>query len=245
MPGGRLTHEDRRRVADGLAEGLTYTEIARLLGRPVSTVSREVIRNGGPGGYDAERAHRATAERARRRAPASPSPAAVAGRDPGAVYETEEELTAVLAVTGLPRMTARVLACLYVTDSGSLTVADLVRRLRVSPASISKAVAELEAHDLIRRERDPRRRRDRYVIDDDAWYRAWRASARRNATLAEAARRGAGVLGPSTSAGMRLDDMSRFLDRVCEDMLRAGERWWKDRREGPRRRGTTRAPFME
>ncbi|WP_043633198.1 MarR family transcriptional regulator [Nonomuraea candida] len=42
--------------------------------------------------------------------------------------------------TGLSRMTARVLACLYATDSGSLTAAELVRRVQASPASISKAI---------------------------------------------------------------------------------------------------------
>ncbi|NUT46387.1 MAG: helix-turn-helix domain-containing protein, partial [Saccharothrix sp.] len=51
MPGGRLTDEDRRDIAAGLALGLGYAEIARRLGRPTSTVTREVIRNGGPGDY--------------------------------------------------------------------------------------------------------------------------------------------------------------------------------------------------
>ncbi|MBO1416423.1 helix-turn-helix domain-containing protein, partial [Streptomyces sp. FH025] len=48
MPGGRLTQQDRRRIATGLAEGLGYGEIARGLGRPTSTVTREIARNGGP-----------------------------------------------------------------------------------------------------------------------------------------------------------------------------------------------------
>ncbi|GII60859.1 hypothetical protein Skr01_09440 [Sphaerisporangium krabiense] len=33
MPGGRLTQEDRRTIAAGLAEGLTYTQIASRLRR--------------------------------------------------------------------------------------------------------------------------------------------------------------------------------------------------------------------
>ncbi|GAA5768158.1 hypothetical protein Aros01_04666 [Streptosporangium roseum] len=74
------------------------------------------------------------------------------------------------------------------TDSGSLTSAELVRRLQVSPASISKAVGYLEAQELIRRERDPRRRAERYVIDDSVWYQAMVASARANALLADTAR---------------------------------------------------------
>jgi len=73
MPGGRLTDQDRRHIASGLADGLGYAEIARRLGRPTSTVSREVARNHGPAGYRAEHAHLATAHRARRRPPEPPA----------------------------------------------------------------------------------------------------------------------------------------------------------------------------
>ncbi|MEV4081670.1 helix-turn-helix domain-containing protein, partial [Nonomuraea fuscirosea] len=73
MPGGHLTYEDRRGIADGLAEGLPYAEIARRLGRPRSTIGREIARNGGPHGYHAARAQQATTWRARRR-PTPPLP---------------------------------------------------------------------------------------------------------------------------------------------------------------------------
>ncbi|MEU8149593.1 helix-turn-helix domain-containing protein [Nonomuraea sp. NPDC048901] len=46
---------------------------------------------------------------------------------------------------------------LGVTASGTPTAADLVQRLRVSPASISQTVALLEQHGLLKRERPPRR----------------------------------------------------------------------------------------
>ncbi|WP_165495542.1 helix-turn-helix domain-containing protein, partial [Actinomadura roseirufa] len=73
MPGERLDRRERRAIAAGLAAGLGYTEIARGLGRPTSTVSREVARNGGPGAYRSDRAQRAAERRARRRAPAAPA----------------------------------------------------------------------------------------------------------------------------------------------------------------------------
>ncbi|MFG3441011.1 MarR family transcriptional regulator [Nonomuraea sp. NPDC047897] len=230
MPGGRLTHEDRQKIAEGLAAGLTYTEIAGGLGRPISTVTREVARNGGPGGYRAERAQQAAQGRARRRKPPPPPPAATDahGRDPEAVNELAEQFTTMLVGTGLPRMTARVLTCLYVTDGGSLTAAELVRRLQVSPASISKAVGELEQQELIRRERDPRRRRDRYVIDADAWFRGWMASARQNTMLADFARQGAQILGTATPAGSRMQDISQFFEHVGRAMIQAAEEWRQD-----------------
>ncbi|MBB6350020.1 MarR family transcriptional regulator [Nonomuraea muscovyensis] len=229
MPGGRLTYQDRRHIAEGLAEGLTYTEIARRLERPISTITREVARNGGAESYQADRAHQATEGRARRSRPATaptpPTATGAPGRDPQAVHDLEERFTELVIGTGLSRMTARVLTCLYTTDSGSVTAAELVQRLQVSPASISKAIGELEQQELIRRERDPRRRRDRYVIDADVWYRAWLASARQNATLADLARNGADILDPATPAGARLQDMSQFFEHVGQNMVRAAEQW--------------------
>ncbi|MEU8384651.1 MarR family transcriptional regulator [Streptosporangium sp. NPDC048865] len=238
MPGGRLTHEDRRYIAAGLTEGLTYTEIARRLHRPISTITREVTRNGGADGYQAARAHQAAEDRARRRrrAPAPAPPAVtggVPGRDPRAVHALEERFTAAMIATGLPRMTARVLTCLCTTDSGSLTATELVQRLQVSPASVSKAVGDLERHELIRRERDPRRRRDRYVIDPDVWYRAWLVSARQNATMAGLARDGAEILDSGTPAGARLRDMGRFFEYVSRNLVEAAEQWRRDFMSSP------------
>ncbi|SDT83078.1 Myxococcales GC_trans_RRR domain-containing protein [Streptomyces sp. TLI_053] len=66
MPGSRLTQQERRLIAPGLADGLAYAGIARGLDRPTSIVTREVMRNGGPTGYRADRAHRATERRTRR-----------------------------------------------------------------------------------------------------------------------------------------------------------------------------------
>ncbi|GAA4069350.1 GbsR/MarR family transcriptional regulator [Actinomadura miaoliensis] len=219
MPGGRLTRHERQQIADGLAEGLTHTEIATRLGRPLSTITREVARNGGPDGYQADQAHRDTRERARR---SRPAPTARGSR---AVSDLEEEFAAIMVSTGLSRMTARVLAGLYLTDSGSLTAAELAQHLQVSPASISKAIGELEQQELIRRERDPRRRRDRYVIDADAWFRGWMASARQNALLSDFARKGAEILGTTSPAGVRLRDIGDFFEHVGHAMLQAAEQW--------------------
>ncbi|MCG5214665.1 helix-turn-helix domain-containing protein [Streptosporangium sp. KLBMP 9127] len=59
-----------------MAEGLGFTEIGRRLGRPGSTIMREVARNGGPDDCRAQRAREATKQRARRHRQAqSPAPA--------------------------------------------------------------------------------------------------------------------------------------------------------------------------
>lgn len=225
MPGGRLSQQERQQIALGLADGLAYAEIARRLDRPTSTVTREVMRNGGPTSYRADLAHRATEHRAHRRKQAAPRDAASQrppGRHEQAVREYEEVLTTVFMASGAPTMMARVMACLTLTDSGSLTAAELVQRLQVSPASISKAIAFLESQGLVRRERDDRRR-ERYVVDDDVWYQSMMASARSTAQIVETARQGVGVLGPGSPAATRLENIARFLDFVSESLARAAE----------------------
>ncbi|WP_280393012.1 helix-turn-helix domain-containing protein [Nocardia brasiliensis] len=228
MPGGRLTLHERECIADGLSAGLGYAQIARRLERPSSTISREVNRNGGPGRYRAERAHRATAARARRgKAPVatqSDSTAAEFTVDSAAVRDFAAQFTELFVYDGMPRMQARVMTCLHLTDSGSLTAAELARWLEVSPASISTAVAALEQRDLIRRERDARRR-DRYCIDDETWYRTTLNLARAAEVRVETARRGAEILGVTTGAGARLTEISRYLDYLGKQMVQVVERW--------------------
>ncbi|AQS67251.1 helix-turn-helix domain-containing protein [Streptomyces pactum] len=227
MPGGRLTQQERQQIALGLADGLAYAEIARRLDRPTSTITREVMRNGGPTAYRADLAHRATEHRAhRRRRPAASRgprvPPQAHGRDADAVREYEEVFTTVLMASGMPKMMARVMACLTLTDSGSLTASELVQRLQVSPASVSKAISFLDEQAFVRRERDERRR-ERYVVDDDVWYQSTMASARSIAQVVETARQGVGVLGSGTPAGARLENVARFLDFVSESTARAAE----------------------
>ncbi|GAA2709415.1 MULTISPECIES: helix-turn-helix domain-containing protein [Streptomyces] len=224
MPGGRLTQQERQKIALGLADGLAYAEIARRLDRPTSTITREVMRNGGPTAYRADLAHRATERRAQRRPQAAPratdAPPQAHGRDAAAVREYEEAFTTMLMQSGTPKMMARVLSCLCISDTGSLTASELVRHLQVSPASVSKAVAFLESQGLVRRERDERRR-ERYIVDDDVWYQSMMAAARGTAAIAETARQGVGVLVPGTPAATRLENIARFLDFVSESTTRA------------------------
>jgi len=219
VPGGRLTQQERQQIALGLADGLAYAEIARRIDRPTSTVTREVMRNGGPSAYRADLAHHATERRAHRRRPTT---ARGAQPVPEAVAEYEETFTAVLMASGLNKMASRVLTCLFTTDAGSLTASQLAQHLQVSPASISKAITFLESQSLVRRERDDRRR-DRYVVDDELFYQATIASARANDQLVATAREGVAVLGPGTPAAHRLENIARFLDFISESIVRAAE----------------------
>ncbi|GAA4904840.1 DNA-binding MarR family transcriptional regulator [Nonomuraea thailandensis] len=225
MPGERLTAEDRRRIAEGLAAGLTYAEIARRLGRSRSTVTREIARNGGPHGYRAARAQHATSWRARRRksAPHATAPAAARDREAPTVREFEERFAVMMTETGMAPMTARVFAALFISEGGSLTATELVQRLQVSPATISHAVRWLEQRELVTREREARR--VRYIVDAEVWYRAWAASTRSMARWAAAARQGAEIFGTDTPTGDRLHTTGRFFELLGHDMAQAAEHW--------------------
>ncbi|WP_051807850.1 GbsR/MarR family transcriptional regulator [Actinoplanes subtropicus] len=213
MPGARLTYQDREQISLWLAAGLGYAEIARRLGRPTSTISREVARNHDSGAYRAVQAQQAATRRAPRRrpAPVASPPAGFA-----------EEFATLLAGTGLPRMCARVFAALLVSDRGSLTASELTQQLSVSPASISKAVGYLEEMNLLSRTPNPGTRRERYVVGDDVWQRAWQTDTGAHASVADAARRGAELFGPASPAGIRLHKMAQFFGWLAAQMTRTG-----------------------
>ncbi|MEV4198336.1 helix-turn-helix domain-containing protein [Micromonospora globbae] len=217
-----MTRQDRQRIATGLAEGRSYAEIARRLDRPTSTISREVGRNGGPGDYRPERAHQAAVRRARRRTPARSPETEPQDRK---VSEVEEGAVEMAIGMGLPKMMARVLIGLWLSEDGKLTAAELSRRLKVSPASISTAVGYLTQQGLIRRERDPQRRRDIYVVDDDAWYHSTVISSRQTLAAAEITKAAGQTLGLDTPRGRRLAKGGAFLERISLDTLASAERW--------------------
>jgi IS30 family transposase len=66
VPGRRFSIEEREELSRGLVAKESLRSIAGRLGRPASTLSREVARNGGMARYRAARAHRAAHARARR-----------------------------------------------------------------------------------------------------------------------------------------------------------------------------------
>jgi DNA-binding transcriptional ArsR family regulator len=154
------------------------------------------MRNGGPKGYRADLAHLAAERRARQPKRATPrqqgAPAPGFGRDDTAVREYEETFTVLLMRQGMPRTTARVMTCLLIADTGSVTAAELVERLGVSPATVSKAIASLEGQGLISREQGERRR-ERYFVDGDVWYEStitWPASVTTSARASSEPRNG-------------------------------------------------------
>ncbi|TMR28728.1 MarR family transcriptional regulator [Nonomuraea zeae] len=214
-----MNQQDRQRIAAGLADGLSYAEIARRLDRPTTTITREVARNGGPTGYRPQQAHQATLQRARRGTPAPPPAAAPAGST------VEQEIIEMAVRSGMPRTAARVHHDLMLSEDGRRTAGELARRLNVSPASVSVAVNYLVQHGYARRERDPRRRRDIYVIDNDAWYHSVVISRRQTIETVRATMAAAESFGLDSPVGQRLSKTAAFLEHVSLDMIESADRW--------------------
>jgi DNA-binding CsgD family transcriptional regulator len=68
-PAGSLSAAEREEISRGVAAGDSCRAIASRLGRAPSTVSRELVRNGGRRGYRAQRADAAADRRAARPKP--------------------------------------------------------------------------------------------------------------------------------------------------------------------------------
>ncbi|MGA1837725.1 MarR family transcriptional regulator [Herbiconiux sp. 11R-BC] len=132
-------------------------------------------------------------------------------RDEGSLRAAVEQSAAVLTAAGFPKMPARVLMTLLVTDDGGLTAAALADTLGVSAAAISGAVRYLQTFGAIRRIAQSGSRRDRYELVEDTWYTASLKTSPMYGTLASLAENAAAALdAPGSPAALRVDEMARF-----------------------------------
>jgi DNA-binding CsgD family transcriptional regulator len=136
-PALRLSLAEREEISRGMATRLTLTAIAHSLGRSVSTVSREVARNRGPGGYRA-----VAADPRPRPTPGAPSPQARGGRPAAGPCRTAAGPTLVAAAdlgpAGLRRPPRP-------ADAG-LPRDDLHLAVRPGPRRVARAPDSMPAH---------------------------------------------------------------------------------------------------
>jgi DNA-binding transcriptional regulator GbsR (MarR family) len=158
-----------------------------------------------------------------------------AARDPAAVLRFVERFTSLLGQSGFPRMPARVFVALLVTDSGSLTAAELADTLRVSPAAISSSVRYLIQVGLASREREPGSRRDRYWVPDDIWYEVLRVREQVTARWVPTLQEGIEALGPGTPAAERLAETADFFEFLRKEAAELHARWQLHRASLPGR----------
>jgi len=161
------------------------------------------------------------------------TPAArAASPDADATLRFVEDFALLLVDAGVPRMPARVFACVLADDAGALTAGDLAARLQVSPAAISGAVRWLTQMHLLTRAREPGARRDHYRMRDDQWYEATvfktAALQRFEDVLAE----GVALVGADTPAGRRLEETQEFFAFFRAELPALLERF-RATRDGP------------
>ena len=161
------------------------------------------------------------------------TPAArAASPDADATLRFVEDFALLLVDAGMPRMPARVFACVLADDAGALTAGDLAERLQVSPAAISGAVRWLTQMHLLTRAREPGARRDHYRMRDDQWYETtvFKTAALRRFedVLAE----GVALVGADTPAGRRLEETQQFFAFFRAELPALLERF-RATRDGP------------
>ncbi|MGW4799447.1 GbsR/MarR family transcriptional regulator [Nonomuraea sp. NPDC004297] len=139
-----------------------------------------------------------------------------------------ERFAVIMSESGYPRMAARVFAALLVSDDGSLTVAELVERLQVGPPAISGAMKYLSRVGMVTRERDPGERRDRYRVDQVAWFTAALSSDQVYRRFEESAQQGLEVFGRDTPTGARLEETRRFFAFLRREVPQLMRKWQEE-----------------
>jgi DNA-binding transcriptional regulator GbsR (MarR family) len=140
-----------------------------------------------------------------------------------------ERFALVLADGGIPRMPARVFACILSDDRARLTAGELADQLDVSPAAISGAVRYLVQVRLVQRDREPGSRADHYRLSDDLWYTAIADRTELLKTWEDSLDEGVQLLGRRSPAGRRLDETRAFFAFMRGEVPAMLDRWHEHR----------------
>jgi DNA-binding transcriptional regulator GbsR (MarR family) len=158
-----------------------------------------------------------------------PSAVEAAG-DVGPVARFVEDFASITVESGVPRMPARVFACLMAAEGGRLTAAQLSERLRASPAAISGAVRYLTQVHLATRTREPGSRRDLYVVEHEVLYRAMLGRDVLLQRWIDRIDEGIDLLGRGSEPATRLREMREFLAFLMKELASVIGRWEQHRR---------------
>ena len=141
-----------------------------------------------------------------------------------------ERLALVLTQMGLPAMPARVWVAALLADGDTVTAGEIGDRLGVSPAAVSGAVQYLLQVDLLTRVAAPGSRRQHFRANSDQWVDTFLSRQRGLHEFAELAGEGVKLLGPKTTAGVRVAEIRDFFEYLADAMPRLLEDWLAQRR---------------
>jgi predicted transcriptional regulator len=141
-----------------------------------------------------------------------------------------ERFAVLLTEAGMPRMPARVFACILAEDEGQLTAKELAERLDVSPAAISGAVRYLTQVGMLYRSREPGNRRDHYRLHDDVWAEMYTSRAAVLSRWEQAMAEGVELLGTDRPGGRRIEETREFFAFLREELPAVMQRWRERKR---------------
>ena len=150
---------------------------------------------------------------------------------PAEISQFVERFAGVLANSGVPTMSARVMGAMLVSPTGTMTAAELAESLKISQPAVSGAVRQLLQVSFISRERLPGSRKDHYRIREDVFAAILE---RRNQALSEwesTSRSGAALFGDGSPVGRRLTEAADFFAFIHSDLDQMIKNW---RAEHPR-----------
>jgi len=150
---------------------------------------------------------------------------------PEQISQFVERFAGVLADSGVPTMSARVMGAMLVSPTGTMTAAELADSLKISQPAVSGAVRQLLQVSFISRERLPGSRKDHYRIREDVFSALLE---RRNQALSEwesTSRSGATLFGDNSPVGRRLTEAADFFAFIHADLDQMIKNW---RAEHPR-----------
>ncbi|MFF0341187.1 GbsR/MarR family transcriptional regulator [Kribbella sp. NPDC004875] len=144
---------------------------------------------------------------------------------PEEISQFVERFAGVLANSGVPTMSARVMGAMLVSPNGTMTAAELADLLKISQPAVSGAVRQLLQVSFISRERLPGSRKDHYRIREDVFAAILE---RRNQALSEwesTSRSGAALFGAESAVGARLTEAADFFAFIHTDMDQMIKNW--------------------
>ncbi|WP_010693599.1 GbsR/MarR family transcriptional regulator [Saccharopolyspora spinosa] len=129
----------------------------------------------------------------------------------------------------LPKMAARMLAALLVTEDTELSSRDLIETLGASAATVSNSGRLLLRLGMVERTVSPETRRDLYRIRDDVWVRMYREAGKTVGStiklLNEALDERRWRHSRATERMREMRDFYTFLDRDIPEMVTRYEKW--------------------
>lgn len=146
-------------------------------------------------------------------------------RDQNALDHFVEDFALHLSDSGLPRMAARTFSVLLASEDGSLTAREIGERLDVSAAAVSGAVRYLERVSMCRRRRLPGERVDRYVVEEETWFRAMVTQTAMLETLVTSLGEGRAAVPHGSATAARLDEVRDFFSYLAEEMPKLIDHW--------------------